>query len=71
MTIIVENCKNIIISQLSQYIVSFFFVIIIVTDLVGLYMTESNKVCYYNTGNDVLALVVCAYAMYFSPRGLP
>lgn len=30
-----------------------------------------NTVCYYNTGYDVLALVVCVYAMYFSPRGLP
>jgi len=34
-------------------------------------MTESNKVCYYNTGNDVLALVEygCVCNVFF-PSGL-
>jgi len=75
---IVKPCKNIIISQLSQYSVTvhkiFFFIsitIIIVTDFVRLYMTESNKVCYRNTGNNALAIVVCVCAMYFSPLSLP
>jgi len=33
-------------------------------DFVGLYTTESNKVCYYNTGNDVLAhIMMCVYGL--------
>jgi len=63
MTIIVENSIQ---SQHSVTVHKIFFVLLLL-----LYMTETNKLCYYNTGNDVLALVGYVYAMYFSPLGLP
>ena len=60
MTIIVENCKNIIISQLSQNSVT-------VLNLFYYYY-NNNKVCYYNTGCTG-ARCMCVCNVFF-PSGL-